>query len=430
MNNTSNLQNILNFGIFGITNSGKCSLSQAINLYIKDLSHPKDFIINNTKYHLFPIPCCGPDLKDNFDISIKNSDFILITIDSSTINNINSNLNYYLHLISLSIINGIKKIIFVLTKKLNEEEIKVTNKEIEILKKIMSEIYQNIKSKFIFKNEIIFEYILVDSLEGEGIEDLLNKFPNNSIINKESNNKKDNLFLFGVFDKYSDKEREEFVITCKAYNKGINPNDIKNIKIGETKFNCYYIDDKNFALKKVNNLIPFKISLADGGYIEKLEEVQNQFLSFKFKLNLIDDNFQNNVLRNCFLSFKENDENICYFDTFEADIIISSFENEEQLKIKTFTVLTKGCKCLFSSFNENIECTIVGISGEYENNNELIKKKIINCKNGIFARIIINLSHPIISTKFDICEKFGSFSLIKEGVTFALGKIARYKPKK
>ena len=169
MNNTPNLQNILNFGIFGITNSGKCSLSQAINLYIKDLSHPKDFIINNTKYHLFPIPCCGPDLKDNFDISIKNSDFILITIDSITINNINSNLNYYLHLISLSIINGIKKIIFVLTKKLNEEEIKVTNKEIEIIKKIMSEIYQNIKSKFIFKNEIIFEYVLVDSLEGEGI---------------------------------------------------------------------------------------------------------------------------------------------------------------------------------------------------------------------------------------------------------------------
>ena len=430
MNNTPNLQNILNFGIFGITNSGKCSLSQAINLYIKDLSHPKDFIINNTKYHLFPIPCCGPDLKDNFDISIKNSDFILITIDSITINNINSDLNYYLHLISLSIINGIKKIIFVLTKKLNEEEIKVTNKEIEILKKIMSEIYQNIKSKFIFKNEIIFEYILVDSLEGEGIEDLLNKFPNNSIINKESNNKKDNLFLFGVFDKYSDKEREEFVITCKAYNEGINLNDIKDIKIGETKFNCYYIDDKAFSLKKINNIIPFKLSLADGEYIEKLDNVQNQFLSFKFRLNLIDENFQNNVFRNCFLSFKENDDNICYFDTFEADIIISSFENDEQLKIKSFTVLTKGCKCLFSSFNENIECTIVGISGEYEKNNELIKKKIINCKNGTFSRIIINLSHPIISTKFDICDKFGSFSLIKEGVTFALGKIARYKPKK
>ncbi len=77
-----------------------------------------------------------------------------------------------------------------------------------------------------------------------------------------------------------------------------------------------------------------------------------------------------------------------------------------------------------------MECTIVGISGEYENNNELIKKKIINCKNGVYAKILINLSHPILATKFNICAKFGSFSLLKEGETFAIGKINKYKPKK
>ena len=154
MENTSNYQNILNFSILGKMNSGKCSLNKAINLYIKDLSHPKDFIYNNSKYHLFPIPCCGPDLKDNFDISIKNSDFLLITVDSTLINDINNDLNYYFHLISLSIINGIKKLIFVFTKKIIEDEIKCTEKEIETLKKYISDIYQYIKQKFGFKNEI------------------------------------------------------------------------------------------------------------------------------------------------------------------------------------------------------------------------------------------------------------------------------------
>ena len=431
MENSSNFQNILNFSILGKVNSGKCSLNKAINLYIKDLSHPKDFIYNNTKYHLFPIPCCGPDLKDNFDISIKNSDFLLITVDSKSINDIKTDFNYYFHLISLSIINGVKKLIFVVTKKIIEDEIQCTEKEIEILKKNISDIYQNIKHKFGFKNEINFEYVLVDSLEGEGIEDLLNKFPSNSDNNfKSSSNNKNNLLLLGVYDKYSDKEREEFVMTCKINNDGLNIIDFKNIKIGETKLNCFYIDDKLLSFKQIYNLVPFKISLADGIYIPKLDNIQNQFLSLKFKLNLIDENFQNNIFKNCFLSFKDKDENICFFDTFEADIIITSFLNDEELKNKSFTVLTKGCKCLFSSFNSNLECTIVGITGEYQNNNEIVKKKIINCKNQVFAKIIINLSQPILATKFEVCEKFGSFCLLKEGDIFAVGKIVKYKPKK
>ena len=100
---------------------------------------------------------------------------------------------------------------------------------------------------------------------------------------------------------------------------------------------------------------------------------------------------------------------------------------DEELKEKTFAILTKGCKCLFNNYNSDVECTIINIIGEYENdsnnNANLNKKKIINCKNGISAKIVIALSRPILSTKFDVCNKFGSFKLLKQGECFALGKI-------
>ena len=82
-----------------------------------------------------------PDLKNNFDISIKKSDFLLITVDSSQLDNINSDKSYYYHIISLSVINGIKKLIFVLTKKIIEEEVHASEKEIEKLKSYILDIY-------------------------------------------------------------------------------------------------------------------------------------------------------------------------------------------------------------------------------------------------------------------------------------------------
>ena len=418
------MSNILNFSIFGRENSGKCSLNKAINLFIKDLSHPKDFIYNNIKYHIFPIPCCGRDFKDNFDISIKNSDFILITIDSNHINNINNDINYYSHLLLLSIINGIKYIIFVLTKSLNKEgNLIINTNDIEKIKKFIDDTYQNIKIKFILgDSNIKFDYYIVDSLEGNGIEELLNIFPKK--INENNNN---GIILFGLYDKYSDKEREEFVITCKIF---CEKNNI-DIKIDKSKFNMYYIDDKTNTMKIIKDVIPFKLGLSDGEYVDQLSDIENQFISLKFKLNSLDDDYINNPFKNCFLSFNENDENICFFDTCETDIIISSILSDEDLKEKTFTVLTKGCKCIFSNYNSEIECTILNIIGEYENtSSNLIKKKIINCKNGISAKIVLNLSRPILATKFDLCNKFGSFRLLKQGENFALGKINKYKPLK
>ena len=423
----SKYENIINFSIFGKNNSGKCSLNKAINLYIKDLSHPKDFIYNNTKYHIFPIPCCGGDLKDNFDISIKNSDFIIITIDSNDINSINNDINYYSHLILLSIINDIKKIIFVVTKKNT-----MNSENLDKVKLFINNIYEKIKNKFKdFHHTLLIDYGMVDSLEGDGIEDLLNKFPNINDINKNENkdniNNNDNAII-GLYDKYFDKEREEFVITCKINNC---TNNEKNISVNETLLNIYYIDNENLVLKKIEKIIPFKLSLSDGEYINKLNIINNQFISLKFKLNLIDNQFMINPYKNIFLSFKENNENICFFDTFESDIIITSLLNDDELKEKTFTVITKGCTCLFSSYNIDIECNIINIIGEYENeNNNLVKKKIINCKNGIYAKILINLKKPILATKYDFCNKFGSFKLIKSGITFAVGKINKYKPKK
>ena len=415
------MSKILNFSILGKLNSGKCSLNKAINLFTKELLHPKDFSYNNTKYHIFPIPCCGNELKDNFDISIKNSDFILITIDSNSINDINKESNYYTHLILLSIIHGIQNIIFVLTKNGNKDG----NDNINNLKNFMNELYEKIKTKLGINNiKINFDFCSIDSLEGYGIEELLNKFPKNNDINSIEN-KNNPISILGLYDKYSDKEREEFVISCKI----IDESNKYSLSINETKLHLYYIDEKLNEMKHLKDIIPFKIGLADGEYVEKLIDIDNQFISLKFKLDTIDDNFINNPLRNCFLSFNEKDENICFFDTFESDIMISSFLSDEELKEKIFTVLTKGSKCLFSSFNADVECTIISIVGEYENNySNLVKKKIINCKNGVSAKILINLARPILSTKFDMCNKFGSFRLLKGGECFALGKINKYKP--
>ena len=415
------MSKIFNFSILGKLNSGKCSLNKAINLFTKELLHPKDFSYNNTKYHIFPIPCCGNELKDNFDISIKNSDFILITIDSNSINDINKESNYYIHLILLSIIHGIQNIIFVLTKNGNKDG----NDNINNLKNFMNELYEKIKTKLGINNiKINFDFCSIDSLEGYGIEELLNKFPKNNDINSIEN-KNNPISILGLYDKYSDKEREEFVISCKI----IDESNKYSLSINETKLHLYYIDDKLNEIKHLKDIIPFKIGLADGEYVEKLIDIDNQFISLKFKLNTIDDNFINNPLRNCFLSFNEKDENICFFDTFESDIMISSFLSDEELKEKIFTVLTKGCKCLFSSYNSDVECTIISIVGEYENNySNLVKKKIINCKNGVSAKILINLARPILSTKFDMCNKFGSFRLLKGGECFALGEINKYKP--
>ena len=420
------MSKILNFSILGKRNSGKCSLNKAINLFTKELLHPKDFVYNNNKYHIFPIPCCGNDLKDNFDISIKNSDFILITIDSNELNDINKENNYYAHLILLSIINGIQNIIFVLTKCVSKEENESNNNNnVEKLKNFMNELYEKIKTKFNIDNiKMSFDFCFIDSLEGYGIEELLNKFPKNVNIDI-TENKNNPISILGLYDKYPDKEREEFVISCKIINE-CNKN---SLNINETKLNLFYIDDKLNELKQIKDIIPFKLSLADGDYVEKLDYINNQFISLKFKLNSIENNFINNPLRNCFLSFNEKDENICFFDTFEADIMITSFLSDEELKEKIFTILTKGCKCLFSNYNSDIECTIINIVGEYENNNSNIsKKKIINCKNGVSAKILINLTRPILATKFDICNKFGSFRLLKDGECFALGKINKYKP--
>ena len=298
------MSKIINFSILGKRNSGKCSLNKAINLFTKELLHPKDFVYNNNKYHIFPIPCCGNDLKDNFDISIKNSDFILITIDSNELNDINKENNYYAHLILLSIINGIQNIIFVLTKCVSKEENESNNNNnVEKLKNFMNELYEKIKTKFNIDNiKMSFDFCFIDSLEGYGIEELLNKFPKNVNIDI-TENKNNPISILGLYDKYPDKEREEFVISCKIINE-CNKN---SLNINETKLNLFYIDDKLNEMKQIKDIIPFKLSLADGAYVEKLDDIKNQFISLKFKLNSIENNFINNPLRNCFLSFYEKD---------------------------------------------------------------------------------------------------------------------------
>jgi translation elongation factor EF-G len=59
---------IINIGIFGKINSGKCTLSKNLSINYGNIVNPNKFNINNVEYHIFPIPCAGPEYNDNYDI--------------------------------------------------------------------------------------------------------------------------------------------------------------------------------------------------------------------------------------------------------------------------------------------------------------------------------------------------------------------------
>lgn len=89
------------------------------NVYLSinygNIANPNKFEINNIEYHIFPIPCAGPEYNDNYDISINNCNISFIIIDVSE----NFAQSFFIKLIGDIIFHGIN-IIFILFNKIDK----------------------------------------------------------------------------------------------------------------------------------------------------------------------------------------------------------------------------------------------------------------------------------------------------------------------
>ena len=382
---------IISIGIFGKINSGKCSLSKILSINYGNIANPNKFEINNIEYHIFPIPCAGPEYNDNYDISINNCDISFIIIDISE----NFDQSFFIKLIGDIICHGIN-IIFILFNKIDKVDFD------ESLKKKFEDDINTIIQKFktFFNlNNIELKYFSTNIKDNNGINKIIDEIKNLTFENKEKEN-----LLIPIFDKYYDNDDKKFVITGKILLGTVNINSILNYKT---------INSKKIILNK--NIKPLKISKANGIYIEN-NITNNEFISIKFDIRNFEEQ-SNYISKNAFIIEKEN-EDIAIFDTIEADIIFIN---------SPCPVIAKGFDCLFSNYNCNVECQIINIQGKFDENMKLQKKNSLSTSLYESGKVIIQIKEPILSMKYENNFKVGVFNLKKSGEIFAFGKIIKYK---
>ncbi len=389
MDKTENI--IISIGIFGKINSGKCSLSKNLSINYGNIANPNKFEINNIEYHIFPIPCAGPEYNDNYDISINNCDISFIIIDISE----NFDQIFLIKLIGDIICHGINKI-FILFNKIDK-----VNFDESIKKKFEDDINVIIHkfNSFFNLNKIELKYFSTNIKDNDGINKIIDEIKNLTFENKEKEN-----LLIPIFDKYYDNDDKKFVITGKILLGTVNINSILNYKT---------INSKKIILNK--NIKPLKISKANGIYT-KNNITNNEFISIKFDIRNFEEQ-SNYISKNAFIIEKEN-EDIAIFDTIEADIIFIN---------SPCPVIAKGFDCLFSNYNCNLECQIINIQGKFDENMKLQKKNSLSTSLYESGKVIIQIKEPILSMKYENNFKVGVFNLKKSGEIFAFGKIIKYK---
>ena len=389
MDKTENI--IISIGIFGKINSGKCSLSKNLSINYGNIANPNKFEINNIEYHIFPIPCAGPEYNDNYDISINNCDISFIIIDVSE----NFDQIFLIKLIGDIICHGINKI-FILFNKIDK-----VNFDESIKKKFEDDINVIIHkfNSFFNLNKIELKYFSTNIKDNDGINKIIDEIKNLTFENKEKEN-----LLIPIFDKYYDNDDKKFVITGKILLGTVNINSILNYKT---------INSKKIILNK--NIKPLKISKANGIYIEN-NITNNEFISIKFDIRNFEEQ-SNYISKNAFIIEKEN-EDIAIFDTIEADIIFIN---------SPCPIIAKGFDCLFSNYNCNLESQIINIQGKFDENMKLQKKNSLSTSLYESGKVIIQIKEPILSMKYENNFKVGVFNLKKSGEIFAFGKIIKYK---
>ena len=383
-----NENQIICIAIFGKLNSGKCTLSKYLSINYGNIAEQNKFKLNNIEYHIFPIPCVGPEY--NYDISIFNCDISFIIIDiSEEFDEI-----FHIKLIGDIISKGINKIIILFNKidKVNFDETleqKFKNNINNIINKFNS---------FFELNKIDLDYFSISLKDAQKLNEIIERIKNYNFENKENEN-----ILIPIYDKYYDKEDNKFVITGKMLSGKINLNSSLT----------YQTINENKIISN-QNLNPLKISKLNGNYVNEI--LNKEFISIKFNIN---DFKEENTFtsRNSFIIEKENN-NITIFDTIEADIIFIN---------SPCPIIAKGFDCLFSNYNINLECQIIGIQGKYDENKNLQKKNSLTTSIYDSGKVIIKIKEPILSMKYEYNNKMGIFNLKKSREIFAFGKIIKYK---
>ena len=391
--------NIINLGIIGKENAGKCLFNKNFTIKYGSIIKPNEFIYNNNNFHIFSIPCSEPDFNDNFEMTISNSDILIIIINlNKEIND--DDKNYYQKMFLNIFYNQINKILIIF----NEFEENLENENnIFLYKKLFNE-YLNIYKKFFEINQFEIKYVKSNIKKETNFEIVAENLINFNYNNNNNNNIETEFILY---DKYFDEEDKTFVCSGKLL-KG-------SISIEMNNLNYFTINSKNNNLIKISNIIPKRLCNLNGKYVNKINSPE--FITIKFD----DSNFINIkeeiISKNSFIF---SNENLIIFDTFEADIIF--FES-------ILAVIAKGFECNFENYNFITDVNFININGFYsgENNEIFNKKNILNIERNKICKCILKLKNPILSMKYETNKKIGAFMLKKEEKIFAVGKILKYK---
>jgi translation elongation factor EF-1alpha len=343
-------KNFHNLAIYGKVNSGKCSLAKSLTFACQNIDTPNNFRYKGQNYFILPIPCSSYEFKEKYDFSSNMCEIAIIVLDALEMYN-----NNYCDIINTIFDlshKGIKHVVICF----NKIEILTINNEIfhNLIKdlKINLSIYQNCFNKNITK----LYYIPISAkesinlnenmkfqenykwYEGESLLETLNK------IIEEQNcweiHEKINKFL--IYDFYNDEDF--FVISGK-------------ILSGEFKINQEY---NILPINKKLKLL--KICDCEGNYIDIV--YKNQFVSYKFDLNIIssDDISRGDIITQLQEEeLKSSDFIYPIFNTFEADVFFYTSSCATDLP----NLISSGFNC-FINFNiSDKNCIVDNILGEY-----------------------------------------------------------------
>ena len=395
MKTSENLQ-LKTVSIFGLENSGKCSLSKGLSISYGSIAKPNEFHFDNVTYSIFPIPCTQPDFLDNFEISILNSTISLLVIDSTKPLDfhLKDNQEYYKELLSQIVLNDIKKII-VCFNKIDKNS--YSDNELKQIKDFLDSTLVNFNKFYPKQVPSKIYYVFISATESQGLNELV------KAISEDVPESVNENFVLRIFDLYNDNEEGTFVISGKVISGQAS-----------LESNLSFLTTENYP-NSSTSITPFKICKSNGVYMDKAKE--KEFITIKFKKEEYEN--QKTSLKKSSLIVSKNCTNVHpIFDTFEADLFIIS---------SPIPVISKGFTFVFSYYSSNLEAQIEAVVGKYENDAFIKKSHPIPCIYGAIGKVIIKVKEPIIAEKYEISNVLGVFSIKKEGKVIGIGKINKYK---